>query len=442
MTKTPSGYGPIWRNSKTIAAGKAIMRGYQGTKAVYDTINSINSAVKKIALVLPKRGQPQVVKEVKYFPSKKKGKINNSYRTTGYIQKAPKPKKFIKKDFYAETGSKALIERGGTQSDADAVYLGSSTTPIGLMYSSIFRAIIKNLFTQMGQRISSFEQLVPTTNGQWSIGYTYFQSTDSTTQSSGTAVDVLSTHTYSTLSEALLSAITAFFTNTTIHQFVEFFVQDTTNYGSAVMRKATLRVEDATLYLDTWVNFKLQNRTLAQTGLSAEDEDATNVANNPVKGKLYQGNFSGFLPRYRTPGTLANWGDGFIGAVESGLIVKDADDGDSTQIKKPPAPSYFRNCTKCTNVLLNPGEIKYHKLSYKSKMSLNTFFGKYYKELNTSATQDIVYLGKCFMFGLEKSLDSRDSDSNVSIGWEMTHGINSAITAKAKTHSTTLLTVI
>lgn len=432
--------GKQYYTAQQIRYAQAILRGVQ-TVGSYVAKKYMANKPKKTKTKKP-TGKPIRAR----LPKKTNSKL--TYNTTGYVSKAPKPKPFKKKDFYSEVGSVAIVERGGVQSDANACYLGSATSPFNAVYYSIMRAIVKQLFNQMGISIINWDTPIPTTNGQWECAFTYYEGTTDQTINTSSSVSILSTHTFNTFATALGDQIFSSFSTNVSHQFVEFYINDTTNYGAAPMRKASIRIEDCTLYLQNSVKFQLQNRTQANQALNADDDLTTNISNNPLRTKLYQGNFDGFVPKYRDPTVLSGWGNGFVADIDTGLIVKDADDTigvaaiTNTTFNKPPDGKVFKNCTKTVNLVIKPGEIKHHTLTWKHKGTLNSFFNKYVKNMLVNNVEDIVYLGKSFMFGAEKFLDDRNSDSNVSLAWEMIHTFKAAITVKRNTCSIPLITII
>ena len=432
--KGDSSTSNFWTNSKSIAVLNTLANSQAGKKMINNIVNKFSNKPAPKKRGRPRKNtQPQTVR-----PRKVK------YKTTGYLTKAQKPYKKVKtSDFYAEKGSKILIERGGTQTDANALYIGTSTSPINQVYISVCRSIIKQLFTMVGHRIISFEELIPMDiTNQYELGYSYYVATSNTIQTTPASQAIPNTSTYNALATNLFTNIVGTFTANSSHQFSQFFLKQSAVAGMTQPRLvAVVKAEDVKVYIDSYASLKVQNRTKSSTGADAQDEDGQNISNNPLRGKIYEGNYSGFTPRYRNPANLANWGNGFVADPSTGVIVKDADDSDPTQTNKPPNGTYFRNTTKTVNIIINPGQIKYHTLKHKFNMNLTVFFAKYSRHLVDNSLQDISYIGKSFMFGLEKTLDSRDSDSDISVGWELTHSIKSAIVVKPNTMSTTILSI-
>ena len=169
----------------------------------------------------------------------------------------------------------------------------------------------------MGQRIESFNKPIPTSNGQWQLLFTWYEGTRDTVINQSLALSILVTDTYLSVAQGLYDLFRSSWSSDNAHIVSEIYIEDTTNYGADVMRKATLIGNECVLHMDSFVNLKIQNQTLASTGASGDD-DATNVENNPVQGKLYHSMFSGFIPKYR-PTTQSSW-TGFISDRETGIL--------------------------------------------------------------------------------------------------------------------------
>lgn len=101
---------------------------------------------------------------------------------------------------------------------------------------------------------------------------------------------------------------------------------------------------------------KIQNRTVAIGG----SEDAENVRNNPVQGRVY--GFNG-IPRAKNSGKIiagTNVSPVFFERIDYPLAVQAWGGGDVTDTvwKEPPVPSTFWNCYASAGVRLDPGQIK------------------------------------------------------------------------------------
>ena len=93
-----------------------------------------------------------------------------------------------------------------------------------------------------------------------------------------------------------------------------------------------------------------------------------------------------------------------------------------------------------SNVKIMPGQMMTHSLKDTRVMNMNYFFTKYTQFLTTNL-DDLCYLGKSFMYGLEKCLDSRSTEANLSLAYETNHNIRVALVTKPKTHSAPILLV-
>jgi hypothetical protein len=423
--------------STIINSGKALYGAYGMANSAYKHMktnkkNKMSTYSKKPAMIQAKKNEAIIKKVMK--------KRKPSY-TTGYHGKPLGPfKKAKQRDFYNEVGSTIQMEKGGKQTDTNCVYLGVST-PINEAFISISRAIIKNLFTQMGHKILSWNSLVPVATGATTIQYRYYLGTNATTSTNGTGYTVSPAVSYNDLAIGWYGQLVADWTVNKSHNISEIYVQNAV--GADSTRVATLWADDCILYQKHNASIKIQNVTLGthDNVYDANDQLANDITNNPLVGKLYEGtNISGFIPKFRQTGALASWGNGFVADINTGLIVKNSDDvGTNDEFDKPPPASQFKNCKLVKNVSIKPGEIQRHSVTFTSKTPLNTFLNRHIDKVIVNTNQDIVYTFNSFMFGLEKSLDSRQGESAIAVAFETTHTIRSAIVVKKNTYSTQIV---
>ena len=159
----------------------------------------------------------------------------------------------------------------------------------------------------------------------------------------------------------------------------------------------------------------IQNQTLAATGGEGDDR-MNDVSNNPVTGRIYEGFTNGFLPKWRPSGDASY--ESFIADSNSGIIVATSTNTIPEELRKPPPPNFFKSTFKTTRVVLNPGNIKRISCVSKVSMPMNSFFMRYPNLFHSTGDRH-VYFGKSQLIGLEKVLDSRNSESSISLAWEV-----------------------
>lgn len=355
-------------------------------------------------------------------------------RRRGFVRGGRRPNN---RAFYTSNGSSVKVERGGVIEDPECVYIGAASIPFKYLKEGVGRAIVKNLFKQMGQPITSWEDTIKCANGEFDLKYTYFLGNNDPTVNAGTTIGLASGDTYDDLALDIIQTWATDWSSATTHLIDEIWIESTVNVSSIVQRRATVRGADFMVHVDSFVHLRIQNTTLAR--VTDDNGDlSTDIENNPLVGKLYVGRFTGFQPKWRQ-GSLANWGTGFYADPATGLILAESADVGVTQVRKPPPGSYFKNCSSSYSANIMPGQVKSFSLKFKRTFFLNNLISKYNDQWLSMDLNDMVYIGNSCMYGLEKMIDSRQGSASVRLSYELNHNVKVAGTYRVNQNTVPLI---
>jgi len=135
---------------------------------------------------------------------------------------------------------------------------------------------------------------------------------------------------------------------------------------------------------------KVQNRSVAL----AADNEADDVNNVPIYGKLYHGIGNGALQR-----SIDNIK--FVNGPALANNVALAGDAYSN-FSEPPDASEFTHVTKFMKAYFNPGQIKTSVLSFKTNINVSLFFNTMIQYYTGNSTEQYLKIGLFRMFSLER----------------------------------------
>lgn len=377
------------------------MRGINALlKAAQDIKRASRS--KKKAAPTQTRSQPRRASQGQ-FPKKR-------YITRGYRgSKMKKPKRF-KHDFYAKSGSITKIETGGVVSDTNCVYVGFGTNPISYTHRAICRAIVKEIMSQAGHSIGRFDDRFNSSGFVYNLRFRYL--TDpSDDVINETVVAIPNNPLYETVAiDVAAQMVTLYQANP--HMFIEeiALVETIVSLGTAKV-VGEICCGNFGLYIKSIGSISIQNRTLSSDGAAT----FTDISNNPVHGKTYAGVGNHFKVRNFVDQTLNT--PFYVPGLNPAFGVA-SQENQSVVSRKPLNPQDLSGVRKSGSVTISPGEIRHGYLSYFKKINLKTFYRDYHETL-VDPTMETHKLGKIYMVGLEKMVNDRIAEPNVSIGYEV-----------------------
>jgi hypothetical protein len=163
---------------------------------------------------------------------------------------------------------------------------------------------------------------------------------------------------------------------------------------------------------------------LAGTGAGASDDVMEDISNNPLIGRKYYGKHAGFIPKYRDSAEATY--TGYYCNPQSGIILAKASESLIDETKKPPPANFFSNAKSTRKCVLEPGIIRKDTIASRKKCNLNEFMSLFRVQIDrgfVANTEIDTRLGVCSMFGLEKALNSRASEADISVAWELNQKI-------------------
>jgi len=325
-----------------------------------------------------------------------------SYKST---KKTNKRKSVSTEAKFLRKGYVQTREYGSQETAPNCVYVGHCSAPADTVLENVCCALIKALFALVHDNIISFSDLV---NGSVNTAAIDLLTENVTTGALGNNLITLVGKTYKAIALELAVLIRAFFSTSSdvnLEKLVQLrLFQDTKGIEHSIWLK------DCFVEHITQSTLKIQNRSkIADT--AGTDENALNVDNVPVIGRMYSTSGTGFqwVGRVATTGTRP-----FYGHTVSGYIVKDSAENNLAQLSEPPHGSMFK--AKSAGIKLGPGQIITNYLTFKrTKMDLHKFCEKLYPQLTSYF--GIRGTGNSTMFGLEHLMKT---DANgVTLGYEV-----------------------
>ncbi len=394
---------------------RAASRIYEAAQRYGNVRHRVNRGMAAVGITAGSAGRAGGRARTTRRPAMARG--SRKYATLGTLSRFKRPNRRPRVDQHALRGSVHKIEDRGILSGANALYIGVCDSPADKVVAQASRAIIKELMRQAGQDFESWNRVMFVGASQLQLSYTYYPHAESTgfTQVN---LAVASGSTYNAIAELLEQSWIATFTGDTDH-IIESIWLNVVGGGAPTI--AIIRGKQFYLSFENSAVISVQNRTLAGVTAGATDEDelATNVTNNPLVGKIYQGKGNSFIPKWRPSGDLSY--EGFVGDRVTGLIKTTAANSIPEQLTKPPPATFFKGCRRYSKVILNPGNIKQVRVASKFGMSLTKFFERLSQTLSNASVNSTTGLGNVLMIGLEKVLDSGSDEFNMALGFETNH---------------------
>jgi len=344
------------------------------------------------------------------------------FRNKGRSKRSRVTKKKRKVNF-AKKGSIFKWETGGTLADAQSIYLGH-TLAWQYVWGSAMRAVIRELFRQKGEHIVSWQDywLGGVTTMRISFKYGDLD-VNSLTQAN---YDFPATTTYETLAAGLGNAIIAALAGVTRGTIYDIWMNE---QAGSLATVALVNFNQCTLHFAANSTLKVQNATLGGV-VDDGDDEVTDIHNRPIVGKVYKSKkaHTGFIPAARyLRGTAEVGYQSYLGSSSTGLITARNATTLIQLTKKPPA-GYFFNAT-AKGVKIHPGVIKYDKWSWSKDFNGSTFLNKFSPFVIIAVTgNQSIPIGPAQMFGLEKEIDTRSGETNISCGYQIDQTYMCAIT--------------
>lgn len=278
----------------------------------------------------------------------------------------------------SQKGIMRTNEIHGTIADPDCVYISHTALDSFQAVTESVIALMRKLFEKGGFRISETDlpfdlSALGTSDGM--VIRLYQMNVQ--TGSEGAAVvhstvvgDTLRTVAqqfipyFATYSSGFTTTITGNLSNVFKPHRLRLFVIDQTDTVNTPKQRCEINLEEEIVQVYGQSTLKVQNRTLAADGGDQSDD----VANNPLEGRRYSFKT---IPRTRSKSAHAL----NLMPVDNGVqLVRAAELGQA--LKEPPPHNYFSNCVGSVKIRLEPGNIKYSRLTYNKEMKYLKFLEK------------------------------------------------------------------
>ncbi len=340
-----------------------------------------------------------------------------------------------------KAGTVRMVEFGSTVTSEDAVYIGHALAAQEIM-TTFAEQIVKRVFSRLGtqithmsQKIQSESAVATTSVGIWHISYRnqlngpllFSQFLIPAEENYGDVANELRDRLYN------LSNVV-----TTLNLYEMWLEPTAGNNAQHVGYAARIHLQNMSISWDCSSKMEIQNRTLANSGGSGEN-NRNDVANNPVGGKLYSGTGNGTsLSYYNTLVALTEL-DLLTADTDSGVLDFDVNGTNVTTgmklaYKRPPPHSMFTNVRKSAAVSIQPGQIKTSFLRWTRTLTVNNFLKLMFEYMTNrgggGAGHVRVSIGSFNLYGFEKRCDTGGTETGVNIGYEVNSVYKCSLTSK------------
>ena len=318
-------------------------------------------------------------------------------------------------DMVLTKGSGGTIETFGRCEGTDIVWVGATTCNIGEIAFHAAKAMLRKLLKQAGMHISNAAEILTTqivfppvvVKGSGYILRTQYE--DGPGNLSDVSHLFSDTETLNTLANAsgIKQAIIDYANASSdkiacslkLYQF-----DGNAGFSDSGKLIATVNLKNEMIHFHTSTKLVVQNRTKGAQAGATTNLDVIDA--QPLKGKMYY--FKKGNPEVRllnnsvaVPNTVSlfsRWSD-----VTVKLISGD-ETGYDAQLVEPPTPNFWSNCSKCSNISLEPGSLKDVYISNMIEKYFQTFVRSlaWYNGAGTRRQK----VGDCVYVALEERLNS------------------------------------
>ena len=294
---------------------------------------------------------------------------------------------------------------GGTDDDAEVVYIGHCNMPADNMIIAALRAIIKSVFFRFGITIRNFSEIV---SAPGTFTFFYYPTSVATTVTS-IPYTVTGTSTYNDIVGNILNPLKiALDANPGLRPY-------SISYAPTTGVRRDFYTDSITLNFSSLSRLKIQNRTPNEGGTDAIDTNDVNF----LVGSVYSGSGTGTYIKAVPEGTPFV---PLIGTDGSGRILKTRTDNmtlTSAFLRHPPETTkFFTRVSKCSPISkFAPGDTKFSTLYTTRKVSFAQMLDMYLKDV-TSNSYSLSTMGQFRFFGLQKFIDD-DAAVKVKIAYEV-----------------------
>jgi len=348
----------------------------------------VRNGKKTVSKVTKKGGKRVGSKRRSRYPYKVVGVAEGS---NGGVFKQPRTntKSFLLS--CAKSGYTAQIEKYGTVTDANSIYVYHSTYDVNNIARTTCGALLRTLFKRSGIEVLNESTELPLKDAvnslDYQIRYHEMNPIDGTTRSWDytipddtsfkTLLDTMTTYAGSTPFKRMIDYMTNNAGEFYVPDSIYLLFKDKYDFGQIATNdwrtKTCIKLSDEIIVMQCKSALTLQNRTKGSAA-GATDLSVDRIDNQPLKGKLYE--FSNGDPRVREAqklGTgITNQEDMYYntGSLQAARAFGGTAIANEVYMREPPTAKFWKNCISSSNVMLEPGVMKKSEIvvSYKTKI--------------------------------------------------------------------------
>jgi len=181
-----------------------------------------------------------------------------------------------------------------------------------------------------------------------------------------------------------------------------------------------INLQDARLKLYIKSDMKIQNRTVSVS----TDNEADDVNNVPVIGKVFDGSGTGALPNVAKAGATDFR---LIGNVNTGIIVNPG--STLSTGGEPLTKKNFKHVTAEGGMKIGPGEIKTSTLIHSATHGVDVLLKNLFDVISAGVLNpnQRIPFGKFRFFQFDRLIDIGSTQSNITMAWEINYYISGNI---------------
>lgn len=334
-------------------------------------------------------------------------------QSTGYAGKfrTPTTGRAKANSVYARYGATTKYEWASLTQDPTCVYVGHGSFPIQKLTVTVLMALIRKMYAKANMYITNPTSIIPFSD--LSVIQLYVKNIATGAETVFNSYGpIVGGYSLLQVADHFADQFAIIYSADANENLVLHSLQLYDNPAPQDV-KARIFIQQCKVDLNCSSYMKIQNRTSSASGaLEADDVD-----NQPIKGLCYF--VDSLQPKYAGQSSF-----NFPLNADTGIITLTA--GSNNALRDPFHPKMI-GAKKASNVILNPGEVKSSKLTFKRSIGLDHLF----KRLNlgpTTTTSTRVTLGQSQIFALEKIIGVGNTE--VQVAYEAEFYISANISFK------------
>lgn len=404
-------FGPIWALKK-LSSGLEMYSNIKGVSNYHDNagwVSNLGSPNKKMTSRRYMLSPPKTPKKY-YSPSAGSGVTKRTFKlkSNATKNKATQTRRLIRafrgqtlssgkfpngkkvKPFGHAAGATIINEWHGIATSDNAekrvVTIGCASCPQLKVIETIAFALVKVLAFKMGRPFRNFNEVIPDVNVGAQMYFEYRRSNASNATTNNVFYTFAAGGTWLLAATGLYNSFIAFNGEFIITRLV--FLNSVESWY--------VNVNDAMVRVSVKGDLKLQNRSVTIT----TDNEADDVNNVPLYGKMFQGSGSGL---YKLPNTSSTSNEGIFANEVTGVITRNV--ATNTLTEPPLGYEFYDKKPLIAKAHLDPGQIKTATVQNTFVMPLNKCIMDYFVAGSRTNLVRSTKMGTYKVFVLEKLME-------------------------------------